>query len=78
MLCNQKHFHTFASNLKNKKVMTKKEKIEKAVELLKKEQLNTDTEMAHCNADEILLSLLVDLGYYEVVKEFNKIEKWYA
>jgi len=58
--------------------MNKKEKIQKAVDLLKKEQLNTDIEIAHCNADEILLDLLEKLGCKEVVEEFNKIEKWYA
>lgn len=56
-----------------------KEKLEsKAVKLLKKEQKNKDTEASHSNADEILTNLLMDLGYQKVVKEYNKISKWYA
>lgn len=37
-----------------------------------------DTESAHIRADEVLCRLLTDLGYTDVVVEWNKIKKWYA
>lgn len=48
------------------------------IERLKTEQNNYDTEYAHSAADNILCDLLTELGYGDVVKEYNKIEKWYA
>lgn len=41
-------------------------------------QHNSDTEVAHLSADQILCNILEELGYSDVVKEYNKIEKWYA
>lgn len=49
-----------------------------AIEMLKAEQANDDTEMAHSNADEILCTLLEELGHAEVVAEYRKVSKWYA
>lgn len=49
-----------------------------AIEMLKLEQQNDDTETAHSNADEILCTLLEELGYAEVVAEYRKVSKWYA
>ncbi len=51
---------------------------EQAIEELKNEQSNGDTEMAHGNADDILCKLLASLGYAEVVAEYEKVSKWYA
>lgn len=48
------------------------------IEQLKAEQNNDDTEYAHSAADNILCKLLTELGYGDVVKEYSKIEKWYA
>ncbi len=53
-------------------------KKEEAIELLKAEQINIDVEVAHIRADDILCKLLTELGYSEVVEEFEKVRKWYA
>lgn len=45
---------------------------------LKAAQDNCDTESAHADADTVLCDLLEALGYKKVVKEYNKVEKWYA
>jgi hypothetical protein len=37
-----------------------------------------DVEGCHGEADKIITSLLIDLGFIEVVKEYELIEKWYA
>jgi len=36
------------------------------------------TEDAHINADNILCEILTKLGYDDIVKEFDKLDKWYA
>lgn len=54
--------------------MTDQERMQK----LKALQLDPDTEIAHHFADDILCDLLKELGYAEVVQEYEKIEKWYA
>lgn len=51
---------------------------EQAIDDLKVEQDNNDAEMAHANADDILCELLADLGYEDVVAEYEKVRKWYA
>ncbi len=38
----------------------------------------TDTERGHVEADNILCELLKELGYSDVVEEFEKIDKWYS
>lgn len=60
--------------------MTKKQRelAEKAKEKLTEELRNNDTESAHVNADEILLELLLQLGFEDVVDLYNQIDKWYA
>ena len=45
---------------------------------LVKLQKSQDIEEAHGSADKILCSLLVSLGYEDIVKEYDKIGKWYA
>ena len=37
-----------------------------------------DKEIAHIEADILLCQLLTKLGYKDIVKEFNKIDKWYS
>ena len=37
-----------------------------------------DTEMVHYVADELLLETLEELGYGEAVRNFRKLDKWYA
>lgn len=37
-----------------------------------------DIEMCHAKADRVLMNLLIDLGFTDVVKEYELIEKWYA
>lgn len=37
-----------------------------------------DTEEAHWDADRLLCEILRELGYGEVVDEYDKIHKWYA
>lgn len=37
-----------------------------------------DIELEHIEADKILCKLLIDLGFSEVVEEYEKIDKWYA
>jgi hypothetical protein len=39
---------------------------------------DTDTEMAHCDADDLLCRFLGALGYDEMVTAFKSIGKWYA
>ena len=51
---------------------------EEAINELKAEQRNSDTEVAHSNADDTLCELLISLGFQDVVEEWIKVEKWYA
>ena len=37
-----------------------------------------DIETRHMQADKILCEFLNQLGYQEVVKEYEKLPKWYA
>ncbi len=48
-----------------------------AITQLKIEQNNGDTECAHSNADDYLCELLNELGFQDVIEEYNKIAKWY-
>lgn len=43
-----------------------------------REVFEDDTEMAHIQADEIICAVLEELGYKDIVDEYNKIYKWYA
>jgi hypothetical protein len=45
---------------------------------LRKLQHREDEEREHWEADKILCDLLTALGYEDVVKEFNKVGKWYS
>jgi len=57
-----------------RKPMTREEAINK----LKILQSLGDKEIAHCNADDVICDLLKALGYEDVVKEYDEIDKWYA
>ena len=48
------------------------------IKLLKECQGTGDTEMDHSNADGIICSLLEELGYKDVVEEYDKVDKWFA
>ena len=51
-----------------------------AIKLLRKlsTKNQSDWEYAHEKADRILMQLLTDLGYNEVVIAYKKVGKWYA
>ena len=51
---------------------------EKYINLLKEQQISWDDEMAHVEADNLVCELLKELGFEEVVKEYDKVSKWYA
>ncbi|MEQ3423051.1 MULTISPECIES: hypothetical protein [Citrobacter freundii complex] len=51
---------------------------EEAINKLKILQGIGDKEIAHCNADDVICDLLKALGYEDVVKEYDEIDKWYA
>lgn len=38
----------------------------------------TDIEMNHRAADKILCDILEEIGFNEVVEDFERINKWYA
>ena len=48
--------------------------LERLIEL----QSSTDTEEAHALADNYLCCFLQSLGYFSIVREYQKINKWYA
>ena len=39
---------------------------------------NTDTEVAHIDADDCLCDLLIELGYSDIVDLWVQVMKWYA
>jgi uncharacterized protein YgfB (UPF0149 family) len=52
--------------------------IDNIIERLRVCQLGRDTEKDHVEADEILLEILIEHGYDDVVREYHKVYKWYA
>ena len=48
--------------------------VEQLVEL----QKEPDREEAHVKADRLLCAFLNDLGYHDIVRQYNRIHKWYA
>lgn len=45
---------------------------------LRELQQENDIEYAHSAADNILCEVLEKLGYGSIVKEYSKIDRWYA
>jgi len=41
-------------------------------------QSNRDTEVAHSDADDILVGLLSEMGLDDIVHEWDRVKKWYA
>lgn len=37
-----------------------------------------DIERDHGKADNVLMDLLLELGYTETLKAYNEVDKWYA
>ena len=58
--------------------ITRKINVEEIKAKLKELQQDDDVELSHYEADQIICKLLDDLGYNDVVKEYNEISKWYA
>ncbi len=49
-----------------------------ADEMMKIARQTGDTEMSHCDADDLLCKVLAELGYADGVKIFTEMDKWYA
>lgn len=58
--------------------MTESFNLRPYMKMLKEAQENTDTEVAHLDADQVLCDLLEALGYKKVVDAYHKVNKWYA
>jgi hypothetical protein len=57
----------------------KKEKfIKEQNDKLKELANNSDTEIAHSEADLILCNILIEYGHKETVNLWKNIDKWYA
>ena len=48
-----------------------------AIKSLRRLQAHEDRAHAHVEADRVLTTLLVSLGYEDVVVAYEKIHKWY-
>ena len=57
--------------------MSEKEQQE-YINRLRELQKDGDIECAHSAADNVLCEVLEKLGYGSIVKEYSKIDKWYA
>lgn len=53
-------------------------KFPRELEELIKLRYNSDTEVAHVRADNLLCDILEQLGEDAIVKAFRSLEKWYA
>ncbi len=51
---------------------------QEAIDKLKEQQGNWDKFEAHVIANDVLCELLIATGYEDVVKEYIKINNWYA
>ena len=56
----------------------KEDIIKEAVEKMKECVNNSDIELSHLDADNILCDVLTQLGYKELVDLYEKVNKWYA
>lgn len=63
----------------NKKKLSQLKKLEKQyAERLKIECKSKDKEAAHSIADKLIIEFLNKAGFGKLVKEFDKIDRWYA
>lgn len=51
---------------------------EEAMQKLREQINNYDIQVAHYEADWVLCKLLVALGYEDVVRLYQQVDKWYA
>jgi hypothetical protein len=51
---------------------------EEYIEKLRKLNELGDTEAGHALADDLLVEILIKLGYQDIVDEYESIDKWYA
>jgi hypothetical protein len=58
----------------------KKQNIFLVIARLKEQQIisEDDPESVHAEADDILCDFLKNLGYEDIVIEYEKIDKWYS
>lgn len=54
------------------------EEFAKAMKEIRDEEVHGDTESCHGRADDLLCSVLRELGYGEGVEHFEDMGKWYA
>ena len=52
--------------------------IEECLIKLRKIQDDDDPEMAHTHADECITRFLSNIGFSDIVYEYDQIDKWYA
>lgn len=43
-----------------------------------KESKDGDVEMLHLQADDLLINFLKSLGYKDLARAYNRVDKWYA
>lgn len=60
---------------KEKKPITEEQKW---INYIKEYCFSGDTEVDHSEADKALILFLNSLGYTKIVKEWEKVKKWYA
>ena len=65
-------------DMNKKKEVVKEAKVAVVLTGLRYCQDSDDTEIAHARADEILCNFLIDLGYQNIVDEYEKVDKWYS
>lgn len=70
--------NSYRYELINIHIMTTEELKERAIQKLKNVQSWNDIESAHGAADNVLCDLLENLGFKDVIEEYNKINKYYA
>lgn len=58
--------------------INKKDLLKEAIADMKTQVNNPDTEVAHANADDILVRTLTKLGFEDLTKVYKKVKKWYA
>ena len=52
--------------------------MDRFVDHMRQCQVQTNAEIAHIEADFILLDLIRTLGYNELADEYEKVKRWYS